>query len=42
LNWRSGHVCIGTVLRCLGLGASLTKRLEEGWRVNEREVGREV
>jgi hypothetical protein len=42
LDWRSRNVCIGTVLRSLGLRAGLAKRLEKGWRVDEREVGREV
>ena len=42
MDWRSRSICIGTILRCLSLGASLAKRLEEGRRVNEREVGREV
>jgi hypothetical protein len=42
LDWRSGNVGIGTVLRSLGLRAGLTKRLEKGWRVDEWKVGREV
>jgi hypothetical protein len=42
LDWRSGCVCIGSILRSLGLRAGLTKRFEEGRRVNEWKVCREV
>jgi hypothetical protein len=42
LDWGSGSLCIGSILRCLGLRAGLTKRFEEGRRVDEWKVGREV
>ena len=42
MYWRSRDVRIGSVLRCLGLGAGLTERFEECWGMNEGKVGGEV